>query len=396
MSIRLQCSQLFMCAMVAMPLAASAAPRYKVNVLGGAGSTATDINSSGQVVGQFVNAAGQQHGFLHAGAGLLDLGTLSGGFSYAAAINDSGQVVGYANNGVDRAFVYAGGSMSDLGTLGGDSARALAINASGQIAGGSNTGDPSQFGLLRAFVTAGGGLQNIGTLPNGDMSVARGINGAGHVVGVSAISTDDPPEHPSHAFLFDGSGMADLGTLGGLYSSGAAINDNDWVVGQASTAIDYGNGHFVPHAFLYTGGMMIDLGTFGATFAASEAHDVNNLGQVVGWAGTADDRAAAFLYEDGNLLDLNLLIDPASGWVLQDAHGINDMQQIAATGCRDGACFALRLDLANTVPEPGSAGLLAAGLALLGLGAGRSQSRLAQSKQRLCGVTDRGMHIKGG
>lgn len=371
MSIRLHCSQLLMCAAVALPLAASAAPRYKVNVLGGAGSTATDINRSGQVVGQFVNAAGQQHGFLHSGGGLLDLGTLGGGFSYATAINDSGHVVGYSNNGVDRAFRYAGGIMSDLGTLGGDSAKAFAINASGQIAGGSNTGIESQYGLARAFVAAGGALQNIGTLPNGDMSVARGINSAGHVVGVSAISTDDPPEHPFHAFMFDGSVMIDLGTLGGLNSFGAAINDSGWIVGRAGTAIDYGGGHFVPHAFLYIDGMMIDLGTFGGMFASSEARDVNNLGQVVGWAGNAADQATAFLYEDGNLLDLNLLIDPAAGWTLQDAHGINDMQQIAATGCRNGACFALRLDLENAVPEPGTDGLLMTGLALLGLGARR-------------------------
>jgi hypothetical protein len=42
------------------------------------------------------------------------------------------------------------------------------------------------------------------------------------------------------------------------------------------------------------------------------------------------------------------------------------LQQIAATGCRGGACYALRLDPVMAVPEPASVAMLLAGLAGFG------------------------------
>ncbi len=76
----------------------------------------------------------------------------------------------------------------------------------------------------------------------------------------------------------------------------------------------------------------------------------------------------AFLYDDGVMTDLNALIDPALGWTLQQAVGINDSGQIAAYGCRGEVCDALLLDGAPgaaPVPEPGAWWLLSAGLVLL-------------------------------
>ena len=50
---------------------------------------------------------------------VTDLGTLGGNYSAAKGINSSGQVVGNSLNasGFYRAFLYSGGSMTDLGTL---------------------------------------------------------------------------------------------------------------------------------------------------------------------------------------------------------------------------------------------------------------------------------------
>jgi hypothetical protein len=77
------------------------------------------------------------------------------------------------------------------------------------------------------------------------------------------------------------------------------------------------------------------------------------------------------------MVDLNSLIDPASGWVITDAEGINGAQQIAATACRGGAigeCYAVRLDLVSAVPEPGSWAMLAFGLGAIGLRRARRPS----------------------
>jgi probable HAF family extracellular repeat protein len=356
-------------ALCALPLLAAAQPRYSVNMLGGAGSAAFDINLGGQVVGEYTSGA-DVRAFIHSDGALRDLGTLGGATASAAAINDNGQVVGVASNpaGEGHAFSYLLGVMTDLGTLGGASSRAAGLNGVGMVVGTADSpmGTLGEFGV--AFLNGRSGMLGLGTLPvQDDYYRSRGaaINLHGHVVGTSAVGDFGPPEFPEHAFLYRDGAMQDLGTLGGLYSSARAINDSGLIVGMASTTLDPGNiGHTIPHAFLYVDGMMIDLGAFGDDYPGSGAMDVNNLGQVVGWDGTGSG-SRAFLYEGGALQDLNLLIDPHSGWVVTVAAAINDLAQIAGTACRDGQCYAVRLDpLPADVPEPGAWLLMATGLAL--------------------------------
>ena len=59
-----------------------------------------------------------------------------------------------------------------------------------------------------------------------------------------------------HAFLWDGTRMLDLGTLGGSSSQGVAINASGQVTGFA-------DGRWGGHAFLWDGTTMVDLGTLG-------------------------------------------------------------------------------------------------------------------------------------
>lgn len=114
--------------------------------------------------------------------------------------------------------------------------------------------------------------------------------------------------------------VTDLGTLGGNGTAQAFdINEAGQVVGYATTAsLKY-------HAFLWEGGVMIDLGTL-PTGSTSQAFGLNNYGQVVGFAfdGSAAGGARnhAFLWGNGVMTDL--FPEPAHSV----ANAINDAGQV--------------------------------------------------------------------
>ena len=350
--------------------AALADPLYSITLLGGTGSSASDINRWGDVVGN-ITSGDVTHGFLNAGGTYTDLGTLGGANSNARGINDSGQIVGGSDNasGQFHAYVYAGGSMSDLGTLGGDRSEAFAINNHGTIVGDAQNGDPATEGFGQAFGYAGGAMKALGTLPGGLGSNAYAVNNNGTIGGSSFEGPFTAPEYPFHAVTFsDGTahsiGASDLGD-----SRIYGMNDGDLAVGGIPMAA---NIHEF-HAFLYDHGTITDLGVLDAFQDDSIAWDINNLRQIVGTSAVSIDPEHygyhGFLWTGAGLVDLNTLVDPSSGWVITSANAINDAQQIAATACYGGVtgdCRAVRLDLISAVPEPDGWAMLALGLGLAG------------------------------
>ena len=98
-----------------------------------------------------------------------------------------------------------------------------------------------------------------------------------------------------HAFLYSGSTMTDLGTLGGTHSYAYGINDNGDVVGTYTITGYY---YWADHAFLYSNGQMNDLRgliqvTSGWTLTGARA--INNRGQIVGYGTNPAGLAHAFL-----------------------------------------------------------------------------------------------------
>jgi probable HAF family extracellular repeat protein len=111
--------------------------------------------------------------------------------------------------------------------------------------------------------------------------------------------------------------VTDLGTLGGLSSEAWDVNESGQVVGWAKIA----NGQ--RRAFLYSGGLMSDLGTLGGT--ESVAYAINDSSQVVGSAKNGAGTQRAFRYSGGALQDLGTI---DGGPYASLAFGINNSGQI--------------------------------------------------------------------
>lgn len=287
------------------------------------------INASGAVAGTMGADNSTRRAFLWQGPGALtDLGTLNRGAGIAGAtsVTTAGAAVGTANaRSNSHAFKWSNGTMSDLGALSSKGySLANDVTATGSIVvGGSST----TAGPEHAF-KYDGAMHDLG-IPAGGYTIteALGVNASGTIVGMARGSS------LMRGFVYSGSTMTLIPTLGGSFGYANHINDAGMIVGTAQTA----GGQY--HAFSYSNGVITDL-TPGA--ASAEAFGINNLGDVVG---EADGRA--FLYSGGRLYDLSSLVEPALGWSLVTAFAINDSGQIVVTGTLNGVRRVGRLSLTS-------------------------------------------------
>ncbi|MEW4568154.1 PEP-CTERM sorting domain-containing protein [Tautonia sp. JC769] len=327
---------------------AESLPIYSVVDLGpmdgSSWSTGLAISSTGQVAGTARTPSSSQ-AFLGSPSGSVQiLGSLTGekGKSQGLGIS-GGVVVGVSDfgDGSRRAFRSSGGAMVELGTLNGGSwSEAVAISSGGEIAGHGNRKD----GRTVAFrITTDGTFVELGTLNGGLSSRAYGINAHGDVVGESVDWFG-----VRRAFVADDTGIHAVGTLpGGGGSVARAINDDGLITGHATDA----SGRDM--AFLGRPGALVSLGLLPGG-RSSYGLGINAHGEVVGQvSGSLGSRAFRWTATDG-MVDLNHLIDPDSGWLLQTASGINDAGMIVGTGLKDGVSRAFLLELkAPGTPDPG-------------------------------------------
>jgi probable HAF family extracellular repeat protein len=197
---------------------------------------------------------------------LIDIGTFGG-------LNSSVPIVFYETNGT---------------------AGAQAVSKQGIVAGTADTSIPDPLCFLEtppdcffanAFKWQNGVLTNLGALPGSQSSFASWISGNGLIAGGSQNGETDPitgdPE--VRAVLWQGSGIADLGTLpGGSESIAWAVNNRGQVVGLATNAISD------PYSYFYYQIIGTNTGTQGRAFLWDKQHGIQDLGTLGGpdaWAG---------------------------------------------------------------------------------------------------------------
>ena len=348
----------------------SGAPAIELG-LGGA----TDINEAGTAVGyvtKFVGTGDPTSAAVRwdpsgAATELMILGTppCCGSFAYAYSINDAGAAVGGAEkySGAGAYQGYHAVRWDGLGTAAtkldstNSTSEGTDINDAGVVVGWARKVDSGMSLGQRAVRwdasgTARTELDNLGTDTSGVTETrANDINTAGTAVGWAVKYDNLGVSFGQRAVRWDASGTVatELGNLGTdtndvTQNSAVAINDAGTVVGYANMYDGSGESLGI-RAVRWDASSTVatELGNLGTNDGVTETNvsAINDVGIAIGYAddydgsGTNLGERAVYWGLDGVAVDLNTLVDPVSGWTLNQAHAISNTGWIGGSGAFD-------------------------------------------------------------
>jgi probable HAF family extracellular repeat protein len=314
--------------LLAFGSAAAASARYALTDLG-ASTSASSINGSGQVAGQ--DAEGHA-AVWRAGAWTPLQSPADGSFEDPTTlrINGTGAV---ASNCASASSVYRAILWSPTGTLqslfGSLNIASVATDMAddGTVVGYASN---AQGGDPYAYIWKSGVARRLPVAPWGTQVTPQAVSSNHLIAGVSTT-----PEQREELVIYQNGAWHDLGSLGGAVYV-AHMNRRGHIVGMATT--DSG----VLHAFAWQGTSIADLGTLGGL--SSAARSINRRGTIVGWSQVPAGTVDAFVQAGGTMQDLNDgLVSGATGWSFTTANDVNDSGVIVGNGMLDGVPHAFML-----------------------------------------------------
>jgi len=331
-------------------IAAIGAPAYDSETLGGRVYVFTDEGASGWT----------EHALL-----TPPNGQVGDGFGRAIAMQDDVFLIGakgeahvYRHNGSEWTWETTLQPWDEAGSV---FASAVALNGSYALVGSHNAGSSGQAYLYRdtgmkwedavlLSPSDGVGYDDFGfSVAISGVTAIVGAKSADDFAGAGYVFADVEDCEP-YLGEYD---VIDLGTLGGQYSYAYAVNNAGQVVGRSGGDID------PDRAFLWEDGEMIDLGAVPG-YSESVAIDINDSGQIVGRSTQSGDGSRATLWQDGQIIDIGPLTGTSSG-----ALDINESGQVL---CRDdGGAFIYDAGDKYYIDEgPGDAQLVTDDLVVVG------------------------------
>jgi probable HAF family extracellular repeat protein len=322
---------------------AQTAPTFHVTNLGSGPCVWEAINDSGVLAGTCNNdAAIWRNGVV------TDMGRIAGGtYANATAINSLGVIVGDGDtgNGRPNPFISVNGTLLNVDPISGGNARAVGIMENGVIFGNltkSLSGNTASWNVVMWTQDPGHPdryRENIlPHYPGGDSKFngvyALASNKAGQVVGWVTTSIigqlggfwNNDSTHTVAAL----SALPD-----GNHSIAQGINDLGQAVGYSNTLQQYSRAVLWQNDAAHT---VVDLGTLPGDLE-SQATAINTAGQIIGTSSLSffSGTPRAFFYQNGTMYDLATLIDPVDGfWTIESAFAMNNSGQIIAGGTSGG------------------------------------------------------------
>ena len=264
------------------------------------------INASGTILGYWVDAAYNNHGFTYDHGKLTSFNVPKAKSTRPTGFNDKGEIVGQFTDASDvtHGFFYtASAGFTTVTPKGSTNTGLNAINAGGTAVG--ETVDST--GAVTVFTYKDGVYKTITT---GDSAIAVAINAQGTIAGYFA-----PPHGYETAFVYEAGKLTTLPIKNVYFAQSFDVNASNVVVGQVA------NTKHQEFGFEYKDGKVRVFGFPKST--DSFFTGINNLGAIAGATFPTSGAAEGFVYDKGDFSTLTV-----KGMKGVGAFAINDAGQV--------------------------------------------------------------------